>query len=269
MTKTVFISYSNLDFQHADAVREYLESNGFACWMAPRDITPGRPYGEEILRAIRSSCVLVVNVSEHSTRSPHVRREVEAATSNSLPIIPVFLDHAQIPDAIGYYLGDHHRIDASVDFDTALDHVRHAVSQIIGIPNSQNVIPNGPNIENRNPLVEPRYELFVTQAGGATLLYPLGSVRITVGRSQDCDLYIQNDPGFSRAHFALVYDQKMSTYAVTDFGAANPTLINGQNLQGTLALDIHDVIRVSSTEFVYRYLDDVFPGFRRVNTGSG
>jgi hypothetical protein len=38
----IFISYSSIDKAAADTVCSVLEKNGISCWIAPRDITPGR-----------------------------------------------------------------------------------------------------------------------------------------------------------------------------------------------------------------------------------
>jgi hypothetical protein len=42
MKRTVFISHSSQDKKIADAVCNFLEKHGVLCWMAPRDITPGK-----------------------------------------------------------------------------------------------------------------------------------------------------------------------------------------------------------------------------------
>lgn len=49
MQYDVFISYSSLDKQIADAVYSNLENNKIRCWIAPRDILPGDTYGRAII----------------------------------------------------------------------------------------------------------------------------------------------------------------------------------------------------------------------------
>ncbi len=41
MPKQVFISYSTADTTITEQIRDQLETQGIACWMAPRDIAPG------------------------------------------------------------------------------------------------------------------------------------------------------------------------------------------------------------------------------------
>ena len=56
----VFISYSSQDKPTADAACAALESANIRCWIAPRDIDPGRDYAESIIDAIESARVFVL-----------------------------------------------------------------------------------------------------------------------------------------------------------------------------------------------------------------
>jgi hypothetical protein len=53
--RDAFISYASQDKAVADAVCAALESAGVACWIAPRDVTPGAFYAESIVHAIDSA----------------------------------------------------------------------------------------------------------------------------------------------------------------------------------------------------------------------
>ncbi|HZU76181.1 MAG TPA: alpha/beta fold hydrolase, partial [Dehalococcoidia bacterium] len=88
----VFVSYAAEDRASAEVVVQTLEAAGTACWIAPRDIPPGADYAEAIIDAIRASRALLLLFSAHANRSPHVRREVERATSADLSLLPVRLD---------------------------------------------------------------------------------------------------------------------------------------------------------------------------------
>ena len=55
MSGHVFISYANSDLEVAERVCEGLEHRGTKCWIAPRDVTPGKTYASEIVRAIRDA----------------------------------------------------------------------------------------------------------------------------------------------------------------------------------------------------------------------
>lgn len=51
-TPTVFISYASQDAAVAKAACRALEQAGVACWIAPRDVTPGTFYADEIVHAL-------------------------------------------------------------------------------------------------------------------------------------------------------------------------------------------------------------------------
>ena len=51
----VFISYASHDKAVANAVCGHLERAGLACWIAPRNVTPGEVYAESIVHAIDSA----------------------------------------------------------------------------------------------------------------------------------------------------------------------------------------------------------------------
>src|ERR1700722_18254512 len=77
----VFVSHSSQDAAVANAVVENLEQHGIKCWIAPRDVTPGSQYADEIVAAINGAKVLVLVLSEYAVASPHVGREIERAAS--------------------------------------------------------------------------------------------------------------------------------------------------------------------------------------------
>src|SRR5947208_3604227 len=79
MAHDVFISHSSQDKPIADAVCNGLETAAIRCWMAPRDVQPGRSFAGEITRAIQRSKVMVLIFSAHSNTSEQVLREVQLA----------------------------------------------------------------------------------------------------------------------------------------------------------------------------------------------
>jgi TPR repeat protein len=48
MAREVFISHSSLDKPAADAVCSALENTAIRCWIAPRDLQPGRSFAAEL-----------------------------------------------------------------------------------------------------------------------------------------------------------------------------------------------------------------------------
>ena len=64
----VFISYASPNFDAAIEIRDHFEDNGLKCWMAPRNITAGRHWTEDIMLGIIASkiLVLVYSIDSHN-----------------------------------------------------------------------------------------------------------------------------------------------------------------------------------------------------------
>ena len=83
-----FISHSSKDKTMADAICAKLEQAGIRCWIAPRDVAPGKTWSGEIMKAIDSCKVMVLVFSANANQSAQIVREVEAAVHRSKPILP-------------------------------------------------------------------------------------------------------------------------------------------------------------------------------------
>jgi hypothetical protein len=108
----VFISYSSQDKPTADAACAALEAANIRCWIAPRDINPGRDYGESIIDAIENARVFVLILSSSANASPQIKREVERAVSKGLPIIPVRIEEVAPSRTLEYFISSPHWLDA-------------------------------------------------------------------------------------------------------------------------------------------------------------
>jgi adenylate cyclase len=109
----VFLSYASQDAAVAQAACEALEQAGVTCWIAPRDVTPGKFYADEIVHAIDDSKTLVLILSESAAASPHVLREVERAASKRHPVVSLRIDKAPLPAGLEYFLNTSQWLDAS------------------------------------------------------------------------------------------------------------------------------------------------------------
>ncbi len=107
-----FISYSTADKTAADAACAVLEAAGIRCWVAPRDISPGREYAAAIIDAIDRCRVMVLIFSSNANDSSQVRREIERAASKGVAIMPVRIEKVVPTKAMEYFLGDIHWLDA-------------------------------------------------------------------------------------------------------------------------------------------------------------
>jgi hypothetical protein len=110
--RDVFISYSSKDKPIADATCAMLEQNGIRCWIAPRDILPGKTWAGSIIEAINVSRLMVLVFSGHCNTSPQIEREVERAINRGIPIIPMRIEDVQPTDSLSYYISTPHWLDA-------------------------------------------------------------------------------------------------------------------------------------------------------------
>ena len=104
MTHQTFISYSHLDSQIAFALCNKLEEKGIGCWIAPRNITPGKKWANEIANAIPNSKIMIIILSASSNASEQVLREVEIAINHKLVIIPIRIEDIMPTGGMQYYL---------------------------------------------------------------------------------------------------------------------------------------------------------------------
>jgi sigma-B regulation protein RsbU (phosphoserine phosphatase) len=78
--------------------------------------------------------------------------------------------------------------------------------------------------------------------------FPLGRLRITIGRSARNDLCIP-DPFASRVHAEV--RREGDEYILQDLGSANGTLYNGANVEGAIHLTAGGRIQIGETEIVF------------------
>ena len=112
MAHAVFISHSSKDKPIADAICAGLEFRSIRCWIAPRDIAPGQNYAGQLLKAIESCKVFVILLSENSSLSSHVIKEVEIAMQSGATILPFRIQDITPSDDLKYYLSNVHWLDA-------------------------------------------------------------------------------------------------------------------------------------------------------------
>src|SRR5256714_11669400 len=112
MPYDAFISYCSEDKKIADAVCGTLEANKIRCWIAPRDVKPGRKWGSAIIEGIGESSVMVVIFSQHSNASPQVLREIERAVNKGVAIIPFRVEDVVPSKDLEYFISSCHWLDA-------------------------------------------------------------------------------------------------------------------------------------------------------------
>lgn len=131
--KYVFISYSSANKAIADATCHILEECGIPCWIAPRNIIPGKTWAGNIVQAIRECSLMVLIYSEDSNSSSQVANEVDKAFSHGKTIIPFMVDSTPMNDDFDYYLSRKHWLVAYPDYKEMLMPLAEAVATNIGV----------------------------------------------------------------------------------------------------------------------------------------
>src|SRR5436190_5475439 len=135
MAHDVFISHSTSNRPVANAVCAALESIGIRCWIAPRDVLPGRSYSGEITRAIQQSRAFVLIFSEHSNNSEQVLREVQLAANSRLHIVQFRIDPVSPSDDLEYYLSGLHWLDAvTPPLENHLEQLKNSMKALLSLP---------------------------------------------------------------------------------------------------------------------------------------
>jgi hypothetical protein len=130
MAHDVFISYASPDRHVANAVCARLEQAAVRCWIAPRDVGAGN-YPSALVRAITSSKLLVVVVSQGANGSPNVSREVHHAVKKGKVIVPFRIEDVLPSGDLEYLLDITHWLDA---ITPPLDrHLQMLVAKIQGL----------------------------------------------------------------------------------------------------------------------------------------
>ena len=156
----VFISYASQDAAVANAIVDSLEQHRVKCWIAPRDVTLGSQYADEIVGAINDTQVFVLVLSEHAVASAHVGRELERAASKRRRVIVLRTDAARLPRSFEYFLSESQWVDvAALGVPAALTKLTQAVSQRLA-PSSW--VSPGLGTDVRNPADRKRKPSYLT-----------------------------------------------------------------------------------------------------------
>jgi hypothetical protein len=113
MAHDVFISHAHKDIEIAKAICRKLELARITCWIAQRDIVAGDDWTVATRKAIASSRVLLVLLSENANAATHIEREIAQAFYSKLPILPVRLSDAPLKRDFLFYLSDVRFFEAS------------------------------------------------------------------------------------------------------------------------------------------------------------
>jgi TIR domain len=95
LTPRVFISHAKTDAKIAQDIAAALEARGVACWIAPRDVEPGRNFGDEIVRGIDACPAFILMLSQASNGSDFVAKELATAVGKRKTVFPIRIEEVQ------------------------------------------------------------------------------------------------------------------------------------------------------------------------------
>jgi TIR domain len=137
-----FISYSSADKATADAVCAKLEGICIRCWIAPRDVVPGREYAAAIIDAIDCCRVMVLIFSADANESRQIHREIERAASKGTPIVPLRIEEVTPTESMEYFLGGIHWLDAlTPPLERHLQRLAETVEAILQVDGGDRAAP--------------------------------------------------------------------------------------------------------------------------------
>jgi hypothetical protein len=125
----LFVSHVSEDRREAMEIVAALEQRNIRCWIAPRDVHPGRPFDDEISEAIDGCRAMLLVFSDHCNDSEYIRREVTVAGEAQKLVIPFRIENAHPKHGLRVRLADLHWIDGFVAREQAVD----AVAQALGL----------------------------------------------------------------------------------------------------------------------------------------
>jgi len=123
----LFVSHVTEDRAAASQVVEELERRGVRCWIAPRNVQPGKPFDDDIADAIESCRAMLLIFSSRCNESEYIRREITVAGNMNKIIIPFRIEDAEPKRRLSVRLANLHWIDAFVARERAIDEVVRSV----------------------------------------------------------------------------------------------------------------------------------------------
>lgn len=128
----VFISCSSKHKSAADAICAVLEADGLRCWIAPRNIVPGKGWADSIVKGLADSRMMLLVFSARTNGSQQIRREVERAVQRRIPIAPVRVEDVMPEGEMKGFLSSRQWMDARTPpFDQHLPQIASQVRALL------------------------------------------------------------------------------------------------------------------------------------------
>jgi hypothetical protein len=119
------------------------------------------------------------------------------------------------------------------------------------LPQAHEVVETHEGIVSRGDQAGPAV-LELLDAGELPTIFDLGEKGVQIGRISDNDIVLP-DPNVSRMHARV--EKRDGSYLITDLESTNGTWVNEKRV-GSARLSENDVIRLGSTRFIFRRVQD-------------
>jgi hypothetical protein len=205
---SAFISHAKADAKKAQEIAASLEERGLKCWIAPRDVTAGRTYGDEIIRGIESAKAFVLVLSKGSNGSAFIAREVERAVSKQKLIFVIRLANVEPAPALELFISGTQWIDA---FPGKLGPHIGKLAMLLG--ENRGLEQSKPELGDAAAARGKRPKWALPVGAAAALLLAVGAGFVfwpERGRVSDADPYLMTKP---------VWDDKQETQASQQMAA--------------------------------------------------
>jgi hypothetical protein len=130
----LFVCFSSKDEAVARGIVEFLEARNLKCWISLRDVPPGDNYQETIVKALEGAKGIVFLFSEHSNRSPEIKKELSIGGAINVPVFPVRLSPITPSGALRYELATRQWIDIFPDAQQALAKLVETIHKVLADP---------------------------------------------------------------------------------------------------------------------------------------
>lgn len=135
MSLDIFISYSSQDTDAATQVVNYLENEGYHCFVSYRDIPVGTAWASAITEALEQCKMMVALYSESYNQSQQVDREIELCCDiEHKPIITFKLSETPMRGAKKFFLKNLNWISTNGELASHLPNLLQTIRQHIGMP---------------------------------------------------------------------------------------------------------------------------------------
>jgi len=144
--KNIIISYSKEQKNVAKKLVSKLESEGFSCWIEPRDLQDNKDKNQAIKDAINNSEILVLIFSNLADKTEELIFQYDTAFESEKKIIPYIVTDVEKTITVQHFLNTHHWINAyDASFEEATTNLIDLIQKSTGIEVEKNSPKNKTN----------------------------------------------------------------------------------------------------------------------------